>query len=86
MSKQFKSIKIGVSSKEAAIRAAMSLNKRCFESKLISCHGSEVREGQYVTTLFVEDNQEVKDAHIAAVHAWDTVLRHHEERETLNKH
>lgn len=86
MSKQFKSIKVGVSSKEAAIRAAMRFNRLCFESKFISCHGSEVREGQYVTTLFVEDNQEVKDAHVAAVRAWDTVLRHREEKEAPNVH
>ena len=84
MSKQFKSIKVGALSRESAIRMANRINKLNFESRYANCHGSEVREGQYVTTLFIEDNQEVKDAHVAAVRAWDTVLRHREERETSN--
>lgn len=57
-----------------------------FKNQYASCHGSEVREGQYVTTLFIEDNQEVKDAHVAAVRAWDTVLRQREEKGIPNEH
>ena len=78
---KFKSIKVGALSKEAAIHTANRINKLHFESRYANCHGSEVRKGQYVTTLFVKDNQEVKDAHVSAVRAWDTVLRHCDERE-----
>lgn len=86
MSKQFRSIKVAALSKESAIRMANRINELHFKNQYASCHGSEVREGQYVTTLFVEDNQEVKDAHVVAVRAWDTVLRQREERKIPNEH
>lgn len=85
MSKQFKSIKVGALSKEAAIRMANRINELHFEGQYANCHGTEVMEGQYVTTLFVDDCQEVKAAHVAAVRAWDTVLRHRKERETSHE-
>lgn len=81
MSKQFKSIKIGALNKESAIRMANRLNEQHFKNQYAGCHGTEVIKGQYVTTLFVEDNQEAKDAHVSAVRAWDKVLRQREEKE-----
>lgn len=86
MSKQFRSIKVAALSKESAIRMANRINELHFKNQYASCHGSEVREGQYVTTLFIEDDQEVKDAHVAAVRAWDTVLRQREEKGIPNEH
>ncbi|MGP4848702.1 hypothetical protein ACTXGQ_31710 [Marinobacter sp. 1Y8] len=85
MSKQFKSIKVGALSKESAIRMANRLNELHFKNQYAGCHGTEVMKGQYVTTLFVKDGQEVKDAHVAAVRAWDTVLRQRKESETPNE-
>ncbi|WP_198332348.1 hypothetical protein [Psychrobacter aquimaris] len=82
---KFKSIKVGALSKEAAIRTANRLNELHFESQYANCHGSEVMEGQYVTTLFVDDCKEVRDAHVAAVCAWKKLLTK-QELETPNEH
>ena len=86
MSKQFRSIKVAALSKESAIRMANRINELHFKNQYASCHGTEVMKGQYVTTLFVKDGQEVKDAHVAAVRAWNKVLKQREERETTNEH
>ena len=83
---KFKSIKVGALSKESAIRMANRLNELHFKNQYAGCHGTEVMKGQYVTTLFVKDGQEVKDAHVAAVRAWDTVLRQRKQREATNEH
>lgn len=85
MNSKFKSIKVGALSKESAIRMANRLNELHFENQYAGCHGTEVMEGQYVTTLFVKDSQEVKDAHVAAVRAWDKVLRQRKDRETTHE-
>ena len=86
MSKQFKSIKVGALSKESAIRMANRLNELHFKNQYAGCHGTEVMKGQYVTTLFVDDCQEVKDAHVSAVRTWDKVLRQRKEREATHEH
>ncbi|PAT63101.1 hypothetical protein [Psychrobacter sp. JB193] len=82
---KFKSIKIGALSKESAIRMANRLNERHFKGQYANCHGTEVMKGQYVTTLFVEDNQEVKDAHVSAVRAWKKLLNKRELEESSDE-
>lgn len=82
---KYKSIKVGTSSKDAALRAAARINKMSFDGRFTSYHVTGLGDGQYVVTLFVNDSKEIQDAHVSKVCTWKALLTR-QEMETSNEH
>lgn len=86
MSKKFRSIKVGAISKGAAVRMAVRINEMCFESRFTNYHGTSIGDGQYVVTLFIDDCEAVREAHVSKVCSWKALLTKQELEETTNEH